>query len=116
MAGPKTVFIYESDDGASYQMAMDHSNGLAAGGAFAAGTEPYLPPRHIPRYILAQHPTSGQQRRIVMPDPAAALWTGTGGTIALVDTSVHPSVSTTYQVRGRVGEKRYASTAKITAA
>jgi hypothetical protein len=108
MAGTRTNVAYVSDDGNTYQLKMDASNATAVGAGAAAGTEPFVPPRTRPRYVLAQHPDTGNQRRIMCPDPTEALWTAIGGTLALIDTSVHPSVSTTYNLRGRVGERRYA--------
>jgi hypothetical protein len=108
MAGPRGLYEYISDDGTTYRVKLDASNASVVGGVAAAGTEPDLPKRYRPRYILAQHPTSGQQRKLVCPDPANALWTANGGSGSLVDTSVHPSVMTTYGLKGRVGEKRYA--------
>jgi hypothetical protein len=108
MAGPRGLYVYTSDDGTDYRLKLDASNATAIAAVASDGTQPDLPKRHRARYILAQHPTSGQQRKIVVPDTAAVQWPASGGTLSLVDTSVHPSVMTSYVLKGRIGEKRYA--------
>jgi hypothetical protein len=108
MAGPRGLYVYGSDDGNDYRVKLDASNATAIAAVVSDGSQPDLPKRTRPRYILAQHPTSGQQRKIIVPDTAALQWPASGGTLSLVDTSVHPSVMTAYVLKGRVGEKRYA--------
>lgn len=107
MAGPLGEFDYISDDGNTYAVRMDASN-AAAVGASAATTAATMSRRYRPRYLLAKHPTTGRERRIIVPDPTETVWTTTAvTTLALIDVGVHPSVSTNYQVAGRVGERRY---------
>lgn len=108
MAGPMGIFQYVSDNGTTYQVRLDASNAAAMGATAAAGTEPYKPLGIKPRYILAQHPTSGRERKLVAPDPTDAVWTGTGGTMSLVDYAATPVAAASFNIRGRVGEKRYA--------
>lgn len=108
MAGPMGRFDYLSDDGNTYQIRLDASN-AAAVGAVAATSVLSKPSAIVPRYILAQHPTTGRERKLVVTNPGAALWTGAGGTITLVDyNTALPFNSASFNVRGRIGEKRYA--------
>lgn len=107
MAGPRGLFQYVSDNGTTYKLSLDASNGAATTATASDGTHADYPGRWRPRYVLAQHPTLKQQRKIVICDPADAIWTDTGGTLTLVNTSVHPSIDTAYNLKGRVGEKRY---------
>jgi hypothetical protein len=105
MAGPMGRFSYVSDDGTTYVMRLDASNAAAVGGTAAApGVQ--FPKGRVPRYLLAQHPTSGRERRIVVPDPASATWTGSGGTISLTDYATNAAAN--FNILGRVGERRYA--------
>jgi hypothetical protein len=108
MSGSRVLCRYVSDNGTTYQMTLDATNAAAVGAANADGTEPFYPPRWRPRYVLAQHPDTGQQKRIIVPAVGHATWPVNGGTLTLVDTSVHPSEDVAYKLRGRVGEKRYA--------
>jgi hypothetical protein len=105
MAGAMARFTYTSDDGNDYRIAMDASN-AAAVSAVANPGPTNKPGRLKPRYILCKHPTSGRERAITVTDPSIAVWLGTSDTISLVDVSVFPSVSTAYNVLGRIGERR----------
>jgi hypothetical protein len=63
-----------------------------------------------PRYILARHPTTGRERKIVIGSPTNPLWLGSGagsGTITLPDFNslMDPTV---FVVMGRIGERRLA--------
>jgi hypothetical protein len=95
---------YVSDNGSTYRLRMDASNATAAGNA-AATVAVDLPKRTQPRYVLAQHPTSGRERRIVIADPTSALWTGGTTTISLPDFNA-AMAATNYNIRGRIGERR----------
>lgn len=107
MAGPMGRFDYTSDNGTVYQIRLDASN-AAAVGATAATSDLFMPRAIKPRYLLAQHPSNGRERKIVVPDPGAAIWTGAGGTLSLPDfAAAIPIPVTNFAVRGRVGEKRY---------
>jgi len=105
MAGPMRAIDYVSDDGATYRMRLDASNGTVAGGVAATSTLVY-PRGWVPRYVLAQHPTTGRERRIIVPDPGSALWTGGGGTLTLRDYG--DNTDKAFNIRGHVGERRYA--------
>lgn len=109
MAGPMGLFDYISDNTLHYALRLDASNAGAVGGTVVT-TGVGKPGRLRPRYILLKHPTSGRERKIVVPDPAAGIWTSTatGTTLTITDFSATPSVQTAYLVAGRVGEKRYA--------
>jgi hypothetical protein len=104
MAGPMGRFNYISDDGTTYVMRLDASNAAAVAGVAAAAGATY-PKGRVPRYLLAAHPTTGRERRIVVPDPANAIWTGTGGTISLTDFATNAAAN--FNILGRVGERRY---------
>lgn len=106
MAGTMERVAYHSDDGADYVIKQDTSNATAAGNTTATGN-PNLPRRYKPRYVLAAHPTTGRERRIVIGDPANALWTASGGTISLPDFN-SSMAATAFLVRGRIGERRLA--------
>lgn len=108
MAGTMGRFDYISDNGTTYEIRLDSSN-AAVVGAVAATSVLSKPSNIKPRYILAQHPTTGRERKLVVCDPAAAIWTGAGGTVSLADYSTAlPFNATNFNVRGRIGEKRYA--------
>jgi hypothetical protein len=109
MAGPKASVEYTSDNGSTYKMKMDGSNAAAVGGEPASDSLADVPRRMRPRYVLAQHPTTGVQRKIVIPTVDHPLWPVSGGTLTIDDFSVRPSsITTAYLVKGRIGEKRYA--------
>jgi hypothetical protein len=106
MAGPATHTEYISDDAAHYRLRMDASNAAAAGNA-AATSAIHLPGGYQPRYVLATHPTTGRERKIVICDPASALWVGGTNTITLEEFSGAHSTSMAHAILSRVGEKRY---------
>ena len=106
MAGPMGRFEYLSDDGDTYTIRLDASN-AAAVGATASTAPVNLPKRYRPRYILARHPTSGRERKIVVCDPAQGLFVGSTATISLPDFAA-TMAATTFNVAGRIGEKRLA--------
>lgn len=108
MAGPIARYAYESDDGSTYSIRMDSSNALAVGNV-ADATSPDLPRTYRCRYILARDSSDGSERKIVVGDPANALWAGPGaGTLTIADFDTDPNTSTAHSVRTRIGEKRYA--------
>jgi hypothetical protein len=106
MAGPATHVQYLSDDGSAYRVRMDASNATAAGNAAATSTV-HVPSGYQPRYVLATHPTTGRERRIIICDPANALWVGGTSTITLEEYSGTHSTAAAHAVLSRVGEKRY---------
>jgi hypothetical protein len=109
MAGPKDEIQYVSDNGTTYRMKMDAGNAAAVGAVAAAGTERELGKRMRPRYVLAQHPSTGVQRKLVIPNISNPIWPASGGTLTIEDFSVSPSSLTTgYLLKGRIGEKRLA--------
>jgi hypothetical protein len=105
MAGAMAHYAYISDDGNTYRLRGDISNNLTVGNTPAA-TGPNIPHGYHPRYVLATHPTTGRERRLVIGDPANALFVGSDSSVDLVDFSVTPSATTTYAVLSRVGERR----------
>lgn len=106
MAGALAHYAYISDDGNTYRVRMDISNALSAGNTPLV-TGPNLPHGYHPRYVNASHPTTGRERRVVIGDPANALWVGSDVAIDLVDFGTTPSSTTAYNALSRVGEKRY---------
>lgn len=105
MAGPKGVFNYVSDDGATYRVKLDASNAAAAG-MVAATVSAHLPGGYHPRYVNASHPATGKERRIVIPTAGNALFVGGSSTITLEDFSTSPSAPVAFNVLSRVGERR----------
>lgn len=106
MAGVMSRSLYISDDGVTYRLAQDASNQVAAGNVLTTLSS-NLPKRYKPRFILAAHPVSGRERRIVIGDPANALWVGGTGIIVLPDFNAL-AAPTNFVVRGRIGERRLA--------
>jgi hypothetical protein len=104
MAGALTRINYISDDGVTYNIPQDASNATAAGNVAATGTA-QKPGRTKPRYVLAQHPTTGRERKIVIGDPTNARWVGGTATLTLPDFDALMA-PTVYQIRGRIGEQR----------
>jgi hypothetical protein len=99
-------YAYISDDGNTYKIHQDISNALSAGNT-PDSASPDVPKRMKPRHVLAAHPTTGRERRIVIGDPANGLWTGATTTISLPDFAALMA-PTAYVVRGRIGERRLA--------
>jgi hypothetical protein len=104
MAGAMARYNYVSDDGTTYRVRQDISNALSAGNTPASVTAD-KPGRMKPRYILAAHPTTARERRIVIGDPANGLWTGATNIISLPDFAA-AMAATNFVVRGRIGERR----------
>ena len=105
MAGPSTRVEYQSDDGSSYRVKQDASNAAAAGNA-AASSPAHLPGGYHPRYILATHPTTGRERKIIICDPGNALFVGGTNSISLEEYSGTHSATVAHAVLSRVGERR----------
>ena len=105
MAGPSTRVQYLSDDGSAYRVKQDASNAAAAGNAAATSTV-HLPGGYHPRYILATHPTTGRERKIIICDPANALFVGGDSAIDLEEYSGTHSTTVAHAVLSRVGERR----------
>lgn len=108
MAGSMGPYDYVSDDGNTYRVRLDDTN-AAAVGAVAATTGLAKPGTHHVRYLLAQHPTTGRERKITCPNPDNILWVGDGTqqTISLRDYDTNLAVS--FLVAGRIGERRFAA-------
>lgn len=105
MAGAMTHVEYISDDGSNYRVRQDSSNATDVGNA-AAVSPNHLPGGYHPRYILATHPTTGRERRIIIADPANPLFVGGDSSVDLWDFTTNPSAHVAYNVLSRVGEKR----------
>jgi hypothetical protein len=105
MAGATTRVEYESDDGSAYRIKQDASNATAAGNA-AATSPTHLPGGYHPRYILATHPTTGRERKIIICDPTSALFVGGTNSITLEEYSGTHSAAVAHAVLSRVGERR----------
>jgi len=106
VAGPSTHINYDSDDGETYRIRMDASNAAAAGNAAATSTV-HLPSGYRPRYVLATHPTTNRQRKIVIGSPSNALFVGGTSTISIEEFSGTHSTTVSHPVLSRVGERRY---------
>jgi hypothetical protein len=106
MAGPATHIQYTSDDGTTYRVRMDTGNAAAAGNVAATSTV-HVPSGYVCRYVLATHPTTGRERKIIIGDPTNALWVGGTSTITLEEYSGTHSTAAAHAVLSRVGEKRY---------
>lgn len=104
MAGVMARINYVSDDGVTYVTRQDASN-QAAVGNLAATVTVGLPGRHKPRYLLARHPVSGRERRIVIANPANPMWVGGTATVSLPDFN-DDMAPTTFNIAGRIGERR----------
>jgi hypothetical protein len=105
MAGPATHVDYISDDGVTYRLRMDASNAAAAGNGAATVTA-HLPGGYRPRYVLATHPTTGRERKIVISDPTNALFVGGDSSISLEEYSGTHSATVAHAVLSRIGERR----------
>jgi hypothetical protein len=105
MAGPSTHVNYISDDGNTYRKKQDASNAAAAGNPTAT-VSASAPSGLEPRYILAVHPTTGRERKIMISDPANPLFVN-GTTITLEEFSGAHSTAMAHAIFSRVGEKRY---------
>jgi hypothetical protein len=105
MAGAMARYAYISDDGVTYSLRGDISNNLSAGNTPADG-EPSLPHGYHPRYVLATHPTTGRERKIVIGDPANALFVGSDSSLDLIQFGTSPSTVVAHAVLSRVGERR----------
>ena len=111
--GPRATFVYESDQGVSYNFTADRSVGLAAGNVLSTNAGlPILKTSQTrpikPRYILivdTDEPT--KRKRVVIGDPANSLFASNANSTVTIN-------SETFSVTGRVGEKR--STLKVEAA
>lgn len=105
MAGALTRINYISDDGSTYRVKMDSSNATDAGNV-PATVAAHVPGGYHPRYILATHPTTGRERKIVIGDPTNPLWVGGDNAIDLWDFTTNPSTHLAHAVLSRVGERR----------
>lgn len=107
MPGSMIWVDYISDDGETYSIAQDESNAAAAGNTpTASAATPKLPLGYEPRHLFCVYPTNGSKRKIVIGDPANALWDGTDNDISLVNYASATPAAVTFDVQGRVGEKR----------
>lgn len=106
MAGPSSHIEYISDDTGHYRVRMDTGNAAAAGNTPAVSTV-HVPSGYEPRYVLATHPTTGNERKIVIGDPANAMWVGGTSSIVLEEYSGTHSTALAHAILSRVGEKRY---------
>jgi hypothetical protein len=105
MAGASTHVDYISDDGSTYRLKMDSSNATDVGNT-AATSSVHLPGGYHPRYILCTHPTTGRERKVIVGDPANALFVGGDSSVDLWDFTTNPSAHVAYAVLSRIGERR----------
>jgi hypothetical protein len=108
VAGSMGAYDYVSDDGGTYRIRLDDTN-AAAVGAVAATTAVPKPGTIHPRYLLAQHPTTGRERRITCPNPANTLWVGDGTQQLISLRDYDTNLAVNFLVAGRIGERRFAS-------
>jgi hypothetical protein len=105
VAGPSTHVDYISDDGNTYRLRQDASNATAVGNG-AATSAIHLPGGYEPRYVLATHPVTGRERKLVIADPANPLFVN-GTTVSIEEFSGTHSTTLAHPVLSRVGERRY---------
>lgn len=112
MAGSITTFAYTSDEGVEYNINLDRSNAIAAGGlagksaaAEAAGAFLKASSKRPlqPRYIIAS--LSGDdnvKRRVVVTDPASAVWLSA----TQINLEVNGAVEV-FDITAKIGEQRF---------
>jgi hypothetical protein len=105
MAGAMTHIDYVSDDGGTYRIRMDASNAAAVGNT-AATSPVHLPGGYQPRYVLATHPSTGRERKLIIGTPTNALFVS-GTTVSIEEFSGAHSTTAAHAVLSRVGERRY---------
>jgi hypothetical protein len=105
MSGPMAHVDYVSDNGNTYNVLLNAAEAALVGATNPSTSTLNKPQGLVPRYILAQHPTTGRERKIKCPNPANALWVGGTTTISLPQ--MGSATAVTYNIRGRVGERRY---------
>lgn len=105
MSGPMAHVDYVSDNGNTYNILLNSAEATLVGGVIPATSTINKPAGLVPRYILAQHPTTGRERKIKCPNPTNALWVGGTTTISLPQ--MGSATAVVYNIMGRVGEKRY---------
>ena len=105
MSGAITHINYVSDDGNTYRVRMDAGNATAVGNA-AASVTAHLPSGYVPRYILATHPTTGRERKLIIGAADNALFVS-GTTVTIEEYAGTHSTAAAHPVLSRVGEKRY---------
>lgn len=107
MPGSMADFDYISDDGVTYGLRMDEGNAVAAGNTpLSSALTPKLPQGYEPRYVNVKHPASGASRRVVVGDPANALWAGSVSSVSLLDYTASPIAAANFLVQSWIGEKR----------
>lgn len=116
MAGKMGKYTYASDDGTSYRIKADVTNATPASVAMVANPgRSNLAHGYHPRHVWIIDNTdvtggrtpTGLRRKIVCGTAAATLWVGSVNTISLPDFTVIPSVAVTWNVEGRIGERRF---------
>jgi hypothetical protein len=105
MSGPMAHVDYVSDNGNTYNVLLNAAESALVGGTAPATSVESKPSGMVLRYLLAQHPTTGRERKIKCPNPANALWVGGTNTISLPQ--MGSATAVTYNVMGRIGERRY---------
>ncbi len=105
MSGPMAHVDYVSDNGNTYNILLNSAEAALMGGVIPAVSTLNKPSGLVPRYILAQHPTTGRERKIKCPNPTDAHWVG--GTVTVSLPQMGSATAVVYNIRGRVGEKRY---------
>jgi hypothetical protein len=105
MSGPMAHFDYVSDSGTTYNVLLNSAEATLTGGTTPSTSVLSKPMGVKPRYLLAQHPTTGRERKIKCPNPTNALWLGGTNTISLAQ--LGSATAVVYNIMGRVGEKRY---------
>lgn len=111
--GPRGTFTYETDQGVTYNITQDRSVGEAVGNTISTNAAlPVLPISATkpikPRYILvvdSDEPT--KRKKIVIGDPTNSLFASAASATVTIN-------GETFEVTGRVGEKR--STLRLTPA
>lgn len=117
MAGAMGKFTYTADNGTSYVIKADASNGAVTGAAMVAATGRSNLPKSIkPRHVWVVDNTdvtggrtpSLRRRKLVVGTTAGTLFTGAATTASLPDFGPTPSVLVVWNVQGIIGERRFA--------
>jgi hypothetical protein len=112
MPGPKVTVAYRTDSGVDGALRVEQRVATAFGLDPAPANTPNLPRGIVPRYFYARLP-NGRRTKIVCPNPAHAMWTGTdvdipvpNWTNLLGGSPTAADAAATAVIEGRIGEKR----------
>jgi hypothetical protein len=98
--GPRRYYQYTSDSGENYKVLTDETLGAAMNGTLN-DTNPDLPKRQYPRYVLARATVAGVQvtKRLIAFTIDNTSYAADGSTTIAIDT-------VNFKTTGRVGERK----------